>query len=104
MTLDTSHYRKLRGLNFGQFSSGLSDARFLYQMVASTWITPGCVRLLKIRERFRTAWVIRYGVEPLANPAMAALRRRSTLRDERITAYGARLAISPRFGSHFGIS
>src|SRR5216684_1605530 len=27
------------------------------QMVASTWITPGCVQFLKNKKRFHTAWV-----------------------------------------------
>jgi hypothetical protein len=26
-------------------------------MVASTWITPGCVQFLKNKKRFHTAWV-----------------------------------------------
>jgi hypothetical protein len=28
-------------------------------MVASTWITPGCVQFLKNKKRFHTAWVKR---------------------------------------------
>ena len=28
ITLGTSDYRRLRGLNFGQFSSGVSEGRF----------------------------------------------------------------------------
>jgi len=27
------------------------------QMVAPTWITPGCVQFLKNKKRFHTAWV-----------------------------------------------
>jgi hypothetical protein len=27
-------------------------------MVASTWITPGCVQFLKNKKRFNTAWTL----------------------------------------------
>jgi len=43
-------------------------------MVASTWITPGCVQFLKNKKRFHTAWVNRYrslAVEPDAKSAVA---------------------------------
>ena len=46
------------------------------QMVASTWLTPGCVQFLENRKRFHTAWVIRDRVVPAASLVMSAVHRK----------------------------
>jgi hypothetical protein len=37
---------------------GLTPDSIQQNMVASTWITPGCVQFLENKKRFHTAWVI----------------------------------------------
>jgi hypothetical protein len=51
-------------------------------MVASTWVTPGCVQFLENQKRFHTAWVIRDRAEPVTSPAMSAIPPKAEVNPE----------------------
>jgi len=53
------------------------------QIVASMWITSGRVQFLKNKNRFRTAWVIRDRVEPVASPAMSVIAPKAEVNSKR---------------------
>jgi hypothetical protein len=62
---------------------GLTPDSIQQNMVASTWITPGCVQFLENKKRFHTAWVNRYRNAPSAisplSPRMATELRTSLM-------------------------
>jgi hypothetical protein len=50
------------------------------QMVALTWITPGCVQFLESKKRFHTAWTrtghqLRRDASPLSHALLASVER-----------------------------
>jgi hypothetical protein len=65
---------------------GLTPDSIQQNMVASTWITPGCVQFLENKKRFHTAWVIRDRGIPAVSSAMSVMPPKAEIKFRALAA------------------